>query len=175
MSEPYIGQVQMWGCNFAPRSWAFCNGQSLQISQYTSLYAVIGITYGGDGRANFALPNLAWVNEPVVSVGVGKGPGLSSYIPGQKGGTGYVALTDQQFPEHSHSILGTNNVATLQTAENNYLGAAVQVYTAEVSNELPVSPSAVAYAGGGQIHGNIQPFLGVNFCIALEGLFPTRS
>lgn len=176
MSEPFIGQIQMWGCNFAPRGWAFCNGQTLSISEYTTLFAVINTFYGGDGRTNFNLPNLSVPSGGARAVlGMGHGPGLSTYPIGQYGGYSSVTLQTSEMPSHTHAWQGNSAPGGVQTPSGNNLGAANFIYTKTASNQIPISPSAVGYAGDGLAHENRQPFQAVNFCIALQGVFPPRN
>ncbi|MDH5637813.1 MAG: tail fiber protein [Nitrospinota bacterium] len=177
MSEPYMAQVQLWGCNFAPRGWAYCNGQLLNIAEYTALFAVIGTTYGGDGRIKFGLPNLTVPGGGVrAAIGQGKSPGsTSTYRLGDAGGVDSVTLQTGHMPSHTHTLRGNSAYGGIQTPSGENLGAAVSVYTNEVSAQVPISPSAVGFGGDGAPHENRQPFQAIGFCIALEGLFPPRN
>jgi microcystin-dependent protein len=180
MSEPFLGEIRMVGFNFAPRGWAFCDGQLLPISQNTALFSLLGTTYGGDGRTTFGLPDL----RGRVPIHAGNGPGLSSYRQGQKGGTEEVTLITNQIPSHSHTAAGTaaavsgagdSKTPTGSTwaslsRENAYSSTAADGTMA--ANNVNVT---VNNAGGGQSHTNVQPFLAIYFCIALVGLFPSRS
>lgn len=173
MSEPFVAEIRIFAGNFAPRGWAFCNGQLLPISQNTALFSLIGTTYGGDGRSTTALPNL----EGKAPMHPGRGPGLTSRRLGEKGGVETVTLSEAQMPSHSHTLRasaedGGDNTpvgGTTSTTEANqriYAGAA---------NMVSMATEALAPAGGSQAHNNMQPFLALNFIIALVGLYPSRS
>ena len=170
MSEPFLAEVRMVGFNFAPRGWAFCDGQILPINQNQSLFSLLGTTYGGDGRASFALPDLR--GRTPIHVGSSNG-GVSRPL-GQKGGEETHTLSANEIPQHSHGVHassanGDNPIPTanvLASFNNSYRGA---------TNLTALSPGTVANAGGDQGHENMQPFLAVNFCIALQGLFPSRN
>lgn len=166
MSEPFLAEIRMVGFNFPPRGWAFCDGQLLPINQNQSLFALLGVTYGGDGQTTFALPDL----RGRAPVHVGDGVPL-----GQKGGEETHTLTEQENPRHGHTD-GSGNQATLfdptaaVVASRPRRGA--RIYTAP-SNLVTLAGAGTA--GGGQAHENIQPFLTVNFAIALTGVFPPRN
>ena len=175
MSEPFIAEIRIFAGNFAPRSWAFCNGQLLPVSQTTALFSLIGTTYGGDGRSTTALPNL----QGKAPMHPGRGPGLTSYRLGQRGGVESVTLSEAQMPNHTHTMradggtggpLGGGSNAT--DPVDNYLGASVKYSNASGSS---VNMQPVTSAGGSQAHNNMQPFLAINFIIALQGLYPSRS
>ncbi|WHM40899.1 tail fiber protein [Streptomyces sp. BPTC-684] len=169
MSEPFVGEIRMVGFNFAPRGWAQCNGQLLPISQNTALFALLGTTYGGDGRTTFALPDL----RGRVPLHQGAGPGLSPRTLGESTGAETVVLTAGQLPSHTHTLKGA---ATRQDT-NRVTGAALS-NSGYYSTQTPTAdmhPEAVAATGGSQPHDNVQPVLCVNFVIALEGIFPSRS
>lgn len=180
MSEPFIGEIMMVGFNFAPRGWAFCDGQLLPISQNTALFSLLGTIYGGDGRTTFALPDL----RGRVPIHSGGGPGLSPYRQGQKGGVETVTLSAAQMPSHTHAAAGTakavsgsgnntspsgNNWAAL-ARENAYSSAAADGTMAADNVTVTVDNT-----GGSQTHENRQPYLSVSFCIALVGIYPSRS
>jgi len=170
MSEPFIAEIRIWGLNFAPRGWAFCNGQLLPISQNTALFSLIGTTYGGDGRTTLALPNL----QGRAPMHPGNGPGLSSRRLGQKVGTATVTLSTAQMPSHSHgTVKAVGDAATTGTPGNDKALAVTgtPIYGAARDREDLQSIAA----GGGQAHNNMQPYLGLNFTIALVGLFPSRG
>ncbi|MBI1764214.1 MAG: phage tail protein [Acidobacteria bacterium] len=169
----FLGEIRMFASDFAPSGWAFCNGQSLPIAQYQSLFMVIGTTYGGDGITTFALPNL----PATVPVGAGQGSGLSNRTLGQRGGQAAVALTVQQMPQHSH-------LAASSEAKGNQKSPAGRVWAATAdgapaySNAAPnaqMKADALAFAGAGKPHNNLSPYQCVGFVIALEGQFPARS
>lgn len=175
MSEPFLGEIRMFCGNFAPRGWATCDGQLLPIAQNTALFSILGTTFGGNGQTMFGLPDL----RGRVPVHPGTGPGLSSYNLGQAGGSEQVALLSTQMPPHAHTVqMGCNSSAQNTTANdptNHFPSAsdASNIYATAANAAMGAVQSAVA--GGGQPHENIQPFTCVNFIIALEGIFPSRS
>lgn len=173
MSEPFIAEIRIFAGNFAPRSWAFCNGQLLPIAQNTALFSLIGTTYGGDGRTTTALPNL----QGRAPMHPGNGPGLSSRRLGQKTGVETVSLTETQIPSHLHTARGSENAAVASAPTGNYVarggGRGVNTY---LNADTSVGTSkALLETGGGQAHNNLQPYLAINFIIALQGLYPSRS
>lgn len=170
MSEPFLGMIAIYGFNFAPRGWAMCNGQILPIAQNTALFSLLGTTYGGNGQTTFALPDLRsrW------PLHFGQGPGLSSYDLGQSAGTETVTLTGQQIPPHQHTVAASDGDATSNKPEGGVLAQGNQ-YT-NVAPNVQMAPTMIPPSGGGgQPHTNIQPYLAINFCIALEGIFPSRN
>ena len=169
MSEPFLGEIRMFGFNFAPRGWAFCNGQILPIAQNTALFSLLGTTYGGNGQTTFALPNL----QGRVAIHFGQGAGLSNYDLGEVAGTETVTLTQNQLPAHGHAVNASNGDATATRPANRF-PAGGGAY-ADSADGTTMSPTMVANAGGSQPHSNIQPFLALNFCIALSGIFPSRN
>lgn len=178
MSEPFIAEIRMFTYTFAPRGWAYCNGQIMPIAQHTSLFALVGTTYGGDGRTTFGLPNL----QGRVPMHPGRGPGLSSYRLGQAGGSYTVDLTDAQMPAHTHDLQVTlNNPTTTDPGESypsKYRDAEDKKEYAYKNNptlDAQFASAAVGTAGASQEHENKQPYLTVSFCIALIGIFPSRS
>lgn len=176
MSEPFIAEIRIFAGNFAPRGWAFCNGQLLPISQNTALFSLIGTTYGGDGRTTTALPDL----QGRVPMHPGQGPGLTSRRLGQRGGVAEVALTEAQMPSHQHGLVGSGAAArTAPTpAESRSLGpsrGAHAYHTDTSSNLVPLGGGASPASGGGQPHNNLQPYIAMNFIIALVGLYPSQS
>jgi microcystin-dependent protein len=152
--------------NFPPRGWALCNGQILPIAQNTALFSLLGTTYGGNGQTTFALPDL----RGRVALSSGQGPGLSNYLLGQVGGDESVTLNVNQIPTHAHSIGGTNSGSTSSRPAGN-VNAQGGAYSS--TSDSPMQPTGGA--GGGQPHSNIQPYLCLNYCIALEGIFPSRN
>lgn len=170
--EPFIGQIIMFGGNFAPKGWAFCDGQLLPIAQNSALFSILGTTYGGDGRTTFALPDL----RGRVSIHPGRGPGLSTYLLGEKGGTEEVTLTLNEIPSHNHSVLANSAVGTSPDPAGNFL-ANTGAFDNEYINNANVNmhPSMINKAGGSQSHTNLQPFLCVNYIIAMYGVFPSRG
>jgi len=174
MSEPFIAEIRIFAGNFAPRGWAFCNGQLLPISQNTALFSLIGTTYGGDGRSTTALPDL----QGRAPMHPGRGPGLSNRILGQRGGAEQVSLSEPQMPNHSHSQRASDLRAGSGTAVGNVLAEPRDglLYQSDTtSSRVPLAPESLASSGGGLPHNNMQPFLGLNFIIALVGLYPSRS
>ncbi len=173
MSEPFTAEIRIFAGNFAPRGWAFCNGQLLPISQNTALFSLIGTTYGGDGRSTTALPNL----EGRVPMHPGRGPGLTSRRLGQRGGTERITLTEAQMPNHNHTLFGSNNSANQRNPQNHTPAFGSGRGTNLYSNSSASTGTFrdLTNTGGSQAHNNIQPFLAMNFIIALVGLYPSRS
>lgn len=172
MSNPFLGEIRLFSGNFAPRGWAFCNGQLLDISINSALYALLGTTYGGDGMTTFGLPDL----RGRVPVGQGQGPGLSNRVIGQLAGTEAVTLAANQLPQHTHAPRAVPSSAT-QTSPANGTWAVTGGPPAYSSGSpgAAMSSSAIGSAGGGQPHENMIPFLGLSFIIATEGIFPSRN
>jgi microcystin-dependent protein len=169
MSQPFLGEIRLFCGNFAPRGWALCDGQLMAISQATALFSLLGTTYGGNGTTDFALPNF----QDRVPMHYGQGPGLSDYFIGQAGGSANETVTISQLPAHVHPIGTTPDPATtgtstggpaLAVASTGVYGAAVNM--AHMGSQL---------VGLGQPHSNAQPYLGLNFIIALQGIFPARN
>lgn len=172
MSEPFLGEIRMFGFTFAPQGWALCDGQLLPISQNQALFALLGTTYGGDGTTTFALPNL----QSRVPIHRGQGAGLSSYVAGQAGGTETVKLTAAQMPTHTHSVKASSSAAASGKPEGSALAqSASHIYTAQPDTSTVMNAKMLGAAGGSAPHGNIQPYLAVNFCIALAGIFPSQN
>ena len=172
MSDPFVGEIRMFGFNFAPQGWAQCNGQLLPIDQNPALFDLLGTTYGGDGRITFALPDM----RSRVPVGQGQGPGLSSYAEGQAGGAETVTLAATQMPGHTHPVKASRNPAGSGQPEGRALArSADRIYTAKPDTSTVMNADMLGDDGGSQPHDNIQPYLAVNFCIALNGIFPSRD
>ena len=182
MTEPYIGQIQLFGFNFNPLGWAFCNGTTLPISQNTALFSLLGTTYGGNGQTTFQLPNFAGR----AAAGRGNGPGLSPRVQGETFGANTVTLTSNQIPAHSHGfVVYAQNDPTKRSgtpASGNALSVSSNSTitsfrpAAGANLNATFAPNMVQpFAGGGQPHANQQPYLGMNFCIALQGIFPSRN
>lgn len=169
MSEPFLGQIQDFGFNFAPKGWAQCNGQLMQIAQNTALFSLLGTTYGGDGRVTFALPDL----RGRTPIHFGQGPGRASYQIGQVGGNETVTLQTSQIPYHNHILRALDGDAEAAVPTNAALTSGEHWNTAAPTTVS--SPSSLAPAGTGQGHANMQPTLVVNWCIALQGIYPPRS
>ncbi len=172
MSEPFVAEIRIFAGNFAPRGWAFCNGQLLPVSQNTALFSLIGTTYGGDGRSTTALPNL----EGRAPMQPGRGPGLTSRRLGERGGVETVTLTEAQMPQHNHPAEATTDTGSTNVPVNNVpasvLGRGSNLYK---SSGAQVAMDPLRNSGGSQPHNNMQPFLTMNFIIALVGLYPSRS
>src|ERR1700694_6021576 len=173
MSSPFVAEIRMWACNFAPTGWAMCNGQLLPISQNTALFSLLGTTYGGDGKSNFALPNL----QGNVPMHPGQGPGLSLHDLGETGGSETVTLLESEIPAHAHGLMAAANASLVATPSPNVALARSRGTKAYGPPGSPVSlsPTALAPAGGDLPHNNLQPYLTLNFCIALQGVFPPRT
>lgn len=170
MSEPFLAEVRIVGFNFAPRGWAFCDGQILPINQNQSLYSLLGTTYGGDGRTSFALPDLRG-RTPMHVGSAGTG---SFHTLGQKSGEETHTLAGNEMPQHDHVLHGTNVTANSTELGGRLLGATAGLYGPPASL-VNMRSDNLPNVGGGQAHENMQPYLAVNFCIALRGLFPSRN
>jgi len=176
MSTPYLGEIRLFSYNFAPAGWADCDGQLLAIAQNEALFALLGTTYGGDGQTTFGLPDL----RGRVPLHQGHGVGMSPRVMGQTGGKESVALTSAQIPAHSHNWRATSEIANATApADDNQLGALSgdTFYTGDITglDEFATAPTMLSTAGGDQPHDNLMPTLTVRFCMALEGIFPSRS
>ena len=171
--DPFVAEIRIFPFNFAPRGWAFCDGQILPLSQNTALFSLLGTTYGGDGQSNFALPDLQG-NAPMHP---GQGPGLSLHDLGESGGSETVSLLESEIPSHNHAISASNSDANSQSpAGQRFAGGVggVAFYdTAAPARNF--ADQALAPAGGDQPHNNMQPYLTLNFCIALQGVYPPRT
>jgi microcystin-dependent protein len=177
MAEPYIGQITLFGGNFAPRGWAFCNGQLVSIAQYPALFSLLGTTYGGNGQTTFALPDL----RGRVPMHPGSGPGLTPKNLGQQGGTETVTLDITQIPAHSHQLNTSTANGSSANPTNNFIAVTHDPNTLNNLNSFAptansaLGPTAVQQSGGSQPHDNVQPFTCINYIIALEGVFPPRD
>lgn len=170
-ATPLLGTIKMFGGNFAPRSYAFCDGQLLQISQNSALFALIGTTYGGNGTTTFALPDL----RGRLPLHQGQGSGLSSYALGQNGGTETVTLITQQLPTHTHAAQANVNTGTQPDPGNAvWATSGLNQFLATNANQT-MNPNALQLTGGSQPHENRMPYLCISFIIALEGIFPSRN
>ena len=172
MSSPYIGEIRMFGGNFPPSGWAFCNGQLLPISENDALFTLIGTTYGGDGQSTFALPDL----RGRAPIHMGTGPGLGTYSIGEQAGVESVTLTTQQIPTHTHAWMASTGGGTSNTPVNNVIGTPPQMkpYRLGTPGDA-MSGATIQPAGGQQPHENLQPYLTISFIISLFGVFPTQS
>lgn len=172
MSEPFLAEVRLMGFNFAPRGWAFCDGQILPINQNQSLYSLLGTTYGGDGRTSFALPDL----RGRTPIHTGRSNGGAAHTLGQKSGEETHTLSGAEMPQHTHNLEAS-------TADGNSLNTQGTLLAREIGNPYSnvttglanLRTGTIANVGGGQAHENMQPYIAVNFCIALQGLFPSRN
>lgn len=180
MSDYYLGEIRAFPWTWAPRGWALCNGALLPISQNQALFSLLGVTYGGDGRVTFALPNL----NGRAALGQGTSPDSGEvYDSGGIGGAESVTLDTAQMPMHTHPVTAANENATIPAPGTNYLAQPVVSLTDSTpvnlystpTNLVSLDPTAVSPSGGGQPHANMQPFLVMNYCIAMSGIFPTRN
>ena len=169
MADPFVAEIRMFGFNFAPTGWAQCNGQLLPISQNTALFSLLGTFYGGDGKSTFALPNLQG-SSPVHQ---GQGQGLSEYFLGQQGGSEFVTLLQSEIPVHTHGFMASEETVNEALPTNFFFGAGETRYAAPAA-VTQMAPQALSVAGGSLPHNNLMPYLVVNFCIALQGVFPAR-
>lgn len=172
MSEPFVGEIRMFAGNFAPRGWAFCDGQLLAVSQNDALFSLLGTIYGGDGRTTFGLPDL----RGRIPIHAGSGPGLSPRRLGAKAGAENVTLTVNQLPSHSHRLQGSENISNEVNPAGMVVGeaASVDLYQAGATTGN-MSSSAITSIGGSRKHTNLMPFLCIHFIIALVGIYPSRQ
>lgn len=176
MADPFVAEIRIFPFNFAPKGWAWCDGQLLPLSQNTALFSLLGTTYGGNGKSNFALPDL----QGRAPMHPGQGPGLSLHDLGETGGSETVTLLESEIPAHSHAISASTNAAD-EEGTKQPAGAmpgaqqgSNQLYTA-LASSVSFSGAALAPAGGDAPHNNMQPYLTFYFCIALQGVFPPRT
>ena len=165
MGTPYLSEIRIMSFGFAPKGWAQCNGQLLPINQNQALFALLGTTYGGDGRVNFALPNL----QARTPVHTGSG-----FVLGQPGGEQAHTLNVVETPTHVHTAVAVNTAGDSPIPTSNYLGSADNLYSG-AADLTPIQPATIGPVGGSQAHENMQPYLVLNFCIALQGIFPTQN
>lgn len=173
MSDPFVGEIRMVGFNFAPKGWAQCNGQLLPLSQNTALFSLLGTFYGGDGKSTFALPNL----EGSAPMDQGQGPGLSARYLGEVSGSPSSTLLTSEMPSHTHVARANAEGSTTSDPASSIWTQVAPIKSppyGPATNLVTMSPQAVTIAGGSQPHNNMQPFLVVNFIIALQGIFPPR-
>ncbi|BDU19170.1 tail fiber protein [Dyella sp. GSA-30] len=176
MSDPFLGEIQLYAFQFAPTNWAYCAGQLVPLSQYTALFSLLGINYGGNGQSNFGLPNF----QSFAACAVGQGPGLTERILGETFGSESVTLISTEMPQHTHAVnfyaqrdntkrqVGPSNGSALVSPNN----SSIFVQSAPVSGTFPAT--SVTVNPGNQAHPNQQPYLAMNFCISLQGAFPSR-
>lgn len=175
MSEPFIGEIRIFAFTFAPRNWADCDGQLMAINQNEALFSLLGTMYGGDGRTTFGLPDL----RGRVALHEGSGPGLSSRRIGERGGAAQVTLTVQSMPNHTHNMNASSADGDQHAPANHYFssedlgGEPTNAYA--TTADVTMHPQMITNAGGGQGHSNLMPYLTVRYCIALIGIFPSRS
>ena len=171
MSSPFVGEIRLFGGNFAPAGWAFCQGQLMAISENEVLFNLIGTTYGGDGQQTFALPDL----QGRLPMHMGTGPGLSARTIGEEGGVETVTLTVNQIPNHSHVPLAVSGSGNQSTPQNGvWAGVTTSIYTSNPPNTA-FNPTLGGNTGGSQPHDNLMPFLAVSFIISLFGIFPSPT
>ena len=171
MSEPFVGEIRMFAGNFAPRGWAFCDGQLLAVSQNDALFSLLGTIYGGDGRTTFGLPDM----RGSLTVHAGQGPGLSERRLCAKGGAEKVTLTVNQLPSHSHAYQASTASGDQSSPIGNVLaGRAGDATYTEDTAITPMSSNSVSHVGGSQSHTNLMPYLCINYIIALIGIYPSR-
>lgn len=174
MSDPFLAEIRMFAGNFAPNDWAFCNGQLLQIAQNTALYSLLGVTYGGDGRTTFGLPNL----QAASPMHQGEGPNLTPRKLGEEGGSAQVTLLSAQMATHNHAMTANSFDAADNRTPSPTMSLAKSspgnAYASKASAPVAMAASAVSVVGGDQAHNNRQPYLAVSFIICLRGIFPQR-
>ena len=173
MADPFVAEIRIFPFNFAPKGWAWCDGQLLPLSQNTALFSLLGTTYGGDGKSTFALPDL----EGRAPMHPGQGPGLSLHDLGETGGSETVTLLESEIPAHSHVLRALSEPGDLADPTGRILARAPtgNPYQTTTSPNVPMAPEALAPAGGDQPHNNMQPYLTFYFNIALQGVFPPRG
>ncbi|MEK6289186.1 MAG: tail fiber protein [Acidobacteriota bacterium] len=175
MADPFVAEIRIFPFNFAPKGWAWCDGQLMPLSQNTALFSLLGTTYGGDGKSNFALPDL----QGRAPMHPGQGPGLSLHDLGETGGSPTVTLLESEIPAHSHTLQastedGVQGSLTLNVALAKSVGGTLYQTTTN-ANLVSMNPVALTPAGGDQPHDNMMPYLTFYFCIALQGVFPPRG
>ena len=174
MSAPFVAEVRVFGFNFAPTGWAQCNGQLLPISQNTALFSLLGTMYGGDGKSTFALPNM----QGSCCLGEGQGPGLSEYFFGQQAGSEFITLLESEMPFHTHNAMVSITPGTLKApAPDQALARSVNgsIYKTGAPNAQTMAFQSLSVAGGSLPHNNVMPSLVLNYCIAMQGVFPPRT
>lgn len=177
MSDPFVAEIRIFPFNFPPKGWAFCDGQLMPLSQNTALFSLLGTTYGGDGKSTFALPNL----QGSAPMHPGQGPGLSLHDLGEQGGSETVTLLESEIPLHAHTVGRALDAPGNSLTPVNSIWAQAGSVRAVVNSYHPGAPTGamksdvIQPAGGDSPHNNMQPFLTLNFCIALQGIFPPRT
>jgi microcystin-dependent protein len=174
VADPFVAEIRIFPFNFAPNGWAFCDGQLLPLSQNTALFALLGTTYGGNGKSNFALPDL----QGRTPMHPGQGPGLSLHDLGETGGSETVTLLESEMPSHAHALVAAPTPGNSRAPAGNVLARSIggNVYLPPAGAPLvAMAATALTPAGGDQPHNNLMPYLTLNFCIALQGVFPPRG
>ena len=173
MSDPFVAEIRIFGCDFAPTGWATCDGQLLPISQNTALFSLLGTFYGGDGESSFGVPDL----RGRIPIHAGQGPGISqNYQLGETGGIESVTLTVSQIPNHTHTLIGNSDIATDPTPTNDLLStSSLLTPYVGIAPDSALAANAISPAGGSQPHDNMMPFLCVSFIICLAGIFPSQT
>lgn len=171
MAEPYLGEIKIFAGDFAPKGYALCNGQLMPINQNQALFALLGTTYGGDGRTTFALPDL----RGRVQMHQGQGTGLSPAVMGESIGAEAITINAGQLPLHGHSQMASTNSATAAFGPSGAPGTSATTSFYGGTPQTPMDPAAVGITGGGQPHDNMAPYLALTFIIALVGIFPSRN
>ncbi len=167
--DNYIGEIKLFPIGFVPQGWMACNGQLLQIAQYSALYSLLGVNYGGDGRTTFGLPNL----QGRVAVGAGSGPGLTARKPGNAGGSATASLSITQLPAHDHLVNVAPDAADSSDPTGRAFATAAGLYGP--ADKLVVNSSSIALSGSQQPHNNMQPYIALQYCISVDGIYPVRS
>lgn len=171
MADPFVAEIRIMPYNFAPSRWAFCSGQLLPIAQNTALFSLLGTYYGGDGKSTFALPNL----NGSVPIGAGDGPGLTSRFLGESGGQNAISLLSSEMPAHTHGVQAHAEPGELRMPKGSALAVSTEANVYGASGNVQMNAETVAVTGQGLSHNNMQPYLVLNFCIALQGVFPARG
>jgi microcystin-dependent protein len=174
MSSPFVAEIRIFPFNFPPTGWASCDGQLMPISQNTALFSLLGTFYGGDGKSTFALPDL----QGRVPIHPGQGPGLSQYFLGEESGSETITLLQSEMPAHNHNAQGSNTNSNQQTATANFHAGSTQnkrYAPAATAPDTTMNPLVIAPTGSSFPHNNMSPYLTLNFCIALQGVFPPRT
>jgi microcystin-dependent protein len=169
MADPFVAEIRIFPFNFAPKGWAWCDGQLLPLSQNTALFSLLGTTYGGNGKTNFALPDL----QGRAPMHPGQGPGLSLHDLGETGGSETVSLLESEIPSHQHSVNVVNDSGAQPNPGQAYVARA-NIFNSTLNN-VSMNAQDLAPAGGDQPHNNMQPYLTFYFCIALQGIYPPRT